>query len=105
MQRNRKCCIIKRQGAGNAQNEKGRKSMKRLTCAVVGYGDRGGIYCRYALEKPEELELIAAVDPSEVKRKEAQKKYSLKDEALFASLEEFLESGIKCDFVINATMD
>jgi len=38
--------------------------MKKLTAVVVGFGQRGERYCDYALEKPNELEIVAVADAS-----------------------------------------
>lgn len=79
--------------------------MKKLKCVVLGYGDRGTRYAEYARVAPDELEVIGVIDPNPVKRNNAKIKFSLKDEMLFENLDSFLSAGIKCDFVINSTMD
>ena len=79
--------------------------MKKLYAVVVGYGNRGQVYADYALQEPEEFGISAIVDPNEFKLQEAKMRYGLSDESLFRSLEEFAASNIKCDFVINSTMD
>lgn len=73
--------------------------------AIVGYGNRGQVYASYALDLPDEFGVAAVIDPNDFKLKEAQEKHNLPKERLFHSFDEFLNSGIKCDFVINATMD
>ena len=35
--------------------------MKKLSCAVLGYGNRGEIYAKYANACPNELSVIAAI--------------------------------------------
>ena len=79
--------------------------MRKLTCAVVGYGNRGEIYTRYAKNCPDELSVVAAVDLSEFRLSLAKQAFDLPDDRLFSSLDDCLAGGIKCDFVINATMD
>ncbi len=79
--------------------------MKKLNCVLVGAGNRGTVYADYSLERPEELRVIAVVEPSDIRRQAAKERYSLDDTAVFASLDEFLNKKIPCDFVINATMD
>ena len=79
--------------------------MKKLKAVVLGYGDRGSRYANYAINQPEELEIVGVIDPSELKRAEAKEKFCLTEEVLYASLEDFLIKKIKCDLVINATMD
>ena len=79
--------------------------MKKLTCAVLGYGNRGEIYAKYANAVPEELSVIAAIDPSDFRLGLAKAAHGIADNMLFKSLDDFIASGVKCDFVINGTMD
>lgn len=79
--------------------------MKKLKAVLVGAGNRGCVYSDYALENPNELEIIAVVDPLELHRTEAGERYGIPADRRFADLADFLETKIKCDFVINATMD
>ena len=79
--------------------------MEKKTCAILGYGDRSSKYSKYALDYPEELEVIAVIDVAEHKLKKAKEVFNLNDDKLFTSLDEFLSKDIKCDFVINGTMD
>ena len=79
--------------------------LKKIKAVVVGYGDRGSVYANYATIHPEEMEIIAVVEPVEFKRKAAQKKFGFADDRMFADLEDFLKAKIECDIVINATMD
>ena len=78
---------------------------KKLWGVVVGYGNRGQVYADYSFDRPEEFGVAAIVDPNPFKLKEAQKRYGLSDDRLFATFEEFLVAKVPCDFVINATMD
>lgn len=79
--------------------------MEKKTCAILGYGDRSSKYSKYALDYPEELEVIAVIDVAEHKLKKAKEIFGLNDDKLFYSLDEFLSKNIACDFVINGTMD
>ena len=49
--------------------------MRRITCAIVGLGNRGNdIYGHYQFVKPEEMQVVAVADP--IKRSEKKlKKY------------------------------
>ena len=78
---------------------------KKIWVVVVGYGNRGQVYADYSIDEPNELGIAAIVDPNDFKLQEAKKRYGLSDESLFHNFEEFVKSGIKCDLVINATMD
>ena len=79
--------------------------MKKKTCAILGYGDRSSKYSKYALDYPEELEVVAVIDISKHKLDLAKETFNLSEDKLFNSLDDFLSKDIKCDFVINGTMD
>ena len=79
--------------------------MKKLKAALLGAGNRGQIYCDYALTCPNELEIVSVVDINPFKMNEAGDKYGIKKEMRFLSLDEFIKANVECDFVVNATMD
>lgn len=79
--------------------------MKKIKAAIVGYGNRGYMYSRYAVSNPERLEIVAVCDHDSVKLQLAKKEFSLPDDMMFCDLESFLAAKIECDVVINATMD
>lgn len=77
--------------------------MKQIKAAVIGCGDRGKIYADYSLKYPDELKITAVVDTSASRLAAAQQRYGA--EYAFLSLDEFLAADVKCDMVINATLD
>ena len=79
--------------------------MNKKFCVILGYGDRSEKYSDYAFSHPEELQVIAVIDIAKHKLEKAKKVFGLDHGMLFNSLDEFLAKGIKCDFVINGTMD
>ena len=79
--------------------------MKKVSVVVIGFGDRGDIYAKYALSEPDKMQVVAVVDPSKDRLNLAKKKHSLKDEQLFENVDDFVKSGIRADLIINATMD
>lgn len=79
--------------------------MKKLTAVLVGAGNRGCVYSDYMLVCPEELEIIGVVEPNDVRREAAAKRYHISENFVFSSLDDFLAKKIACDFIINATMD
>lgn len=79
--------------------------MKKIQIVVLGYGDRSSRYADYATIHPEQAEVIGVIDVVPHKLKEAQAKFNLPDDALYNSLDEFLAKDVKCDVVINGTMD
>lgn len=84
---------------------KQKNTFKKIKTVIVGYGNRGQVYADYSLDCPEQLEVVAVVEPNPFKLNEAKERYKLSDNALFTSLDRFLERKIACDFVVNATMD
>lgn len=79
--------------------------MKKLTAALVGAGNRGCVYADYSLVEPEELAIVAVIDPDDVHRNEAGDRYGVPQDKRFVDVDDFLAEKIDCDFVINATMD
>lgn len=79
--------------------------MKKIKCAILGYGDRAFCYSKYAFTNPEELEIVAVIDPNPVKLEMAKERFGLSEDMLFENLDAFLEKEISCEAVINATMD
>lgn len=79
--------------------------MKRIEAVILGYGDRSDKYAEYSLINPTEMSIIAVIDIEKYKLQKAKEKFDLPNEALFESLEAFLAKKIKCDVVINGTMD
>lgn len=80
-------------------------SKRQITVMIVGYGDRGHAYTKYALTHPEHMKVVAAVEPDEARREEACRTFSIPRERCFSCLEEALSQGRIADAVINATMD
>ncbi len=79
--------------------------MKKIKAAILGYGDRSYWYSQYAFDRPDELEIIAVIDVNAFKLQRAKERFSLGDDMLFDCLEDFLAKDIRCDVVINGTMD
>lgn len=79
--------------------------MKKISCVILGYGDRSSCYAEYAKLKSDELEIIGVIDINELKRRQGKEAFSLQNNQIFESLDDFLEADVKCDVVINGTMD
>ncbi len=79
--------------------------MKQLKAALVGAGNRGQVYSDYSLQRPDELKIISVIDVNEFRLKEVAEKYKVDKDMAFLSLDDFINAGIECDFVIDATMD
>lgn len=79
--------------------------MKKISCVILGYGDRSSRYAEYAKQTPDELEVVGIIDINELKRRQGKEAFNLKDNQIYESLEDFLKADVKCDVVINGTMD
>ena len=79
--------------------------MKKITCVILGFGDRSSCYAKYAKLECDELEIIGVIDINELKRRQGKEIFSLQNDQIFESLDQFLAADVKCDVVINGTMD
>ncbi len=79
--------------------------MKQITAAVIGFGDRAEIYSKYSLRYPDELKIVAVVEPRKFRRDYAKTLFNIPDERCFSNLEDFIACGKIADCVINGTMD
>ncbi len=77
----------------------------KIKTVVVGYGDRGSIYADYADKNPEELEIVAVVDPDPYRLGLAKAKFNLKDEQCITNFDDLIKMGKIADCAIVATMD
>ncbi len=75
-----------------------------MKLALIGAGQRGMIYTKYAYEKGG-ASIVAVVDKNAEKRKAAAKAYQIPDEFVFENVEELYRLGKIADAVVIATMD
>lgn len=78
---------------------------KQVTAVIVGAGHRGLCYAGYALSHPDELKIVAVVDPAEHRLAGAAKIHDIPKEMCFRSVEELIARPKLADAVINGTMD
>ena len=79
--------------------------MKKLTAIVAGYGSRGSRYASFAVQHPEQLEIVAVADPNPTRQKTAKELHSLDDSMVFDSWEQLAALPKVADFAIVATQD
>lgn len=79
--------------------------MKQLTASVLGFGDRSQIYSKYALKHPDQMKIVAIVEPNDIRRNLAKDLFHLAEEQCFSDYNQFIAKGKIADFVINGTMD
>jgi len=83
-----------------------KENRNKVSISVVGAGDRGkDSYALYALDYPNDLEIVAVAEPNEVKRKEFAKTHNIKEENIFSSWEDLLDCERLSDGIIIATQD
>ncbi len=77
--------------------------MKRQKLAVLGFGNRGGIYAQYATKFPDQFELVAAID------NDCGRIGKIRDISptvpVFYDYHDFLQAKIPCDIVAVCTQD
>lgn len=79
--------------------------MNPAKIVLVGAGNRGNLYCEYALRNPDRMQVVGVVEPNAIRRDKAKKVYNITDQCCFSSINNFLEEDIFADAVINGTMD
>jgi len=79
--------------------------MKKLSAVVVGFGGRGATYAKYAMEHPQELEILAVADPNPTRRETAAQRHGIPEEKLYTTWEELAAQPKMADFAILATQD
>ncbi len=78
---------------------------KQVTAIIVGCGHRARFYASYANDYPENLKIVAIVDPDDNVRELTKKEFSVPEEMCFSDMSEVLKLGKIADCVINGTMD
>lgn len=79
--------------------------MKKITAVVLGYGGRGATYARYAVEHPEELEIVAVAEPMQNKWETIRKSHNLSEDKVFSDWKDLAQQPKMADFAIIATQD
>ena len=80
--------------------------MKKLTAVILGYGGRGGVaYAPYAIQHPEELEIVAVAEPNPIRRETSRQRHNIPESGLFTTWEELAAQPRMADFAIVATQD
>lgn len=78
---------------------------EKIKAVVVGYGDRGSIYANYAIEAPDDLEIVGVCDIDPNRLAIAKNKFNLRDDQLFDDFEKLLKRGKIADAAFVTTMD
>lgn len=79
--------------------------MKKMTAIVIGYGMRGQIYSKYAVDNTNELEIVGVAEAEKSKRDLAKKLHNIPDNRLFDDWSEIVALPKMADFAIITTQD
>jgi predicted dehydrogenase len=77
----------------------------KLTAIIVGAGHRAFVYGEYALQHPDELEIVGVADPSPGRRARTMRWFNLKPAQSYESAAALAALPKCADFIINGTMD
>ena len=78
--------------------------MKPLTAVIVGCGHRSRVYAEIALKCPDQLKIVALVDPDKHVRDMCKELYGVPENMCFDDISQILPMGKIADCVINGTM-
>lgn len=79
--------------------------MKKITAVVVGFGSRGNAYASYALDHPQELEIVGVADSNPIRTNTAAEKFHVPAENIFQTWQDLLAQPKMADFAILSTQD
>lgn len=79
--------------------------MKKVTVAIIGAGLRGVNYLEYALQHPNELQVVAVAEPVVERRESFQARHSIPDDRCFENWDDFFAMPKLADAVLICTQD
>ena len=78
---------------------------KKITAIIVGAGHRSMLYSSYALDHPDDFEIVGVADPDPLRRSKAASVFGIPADRCFESAEDLAKQPKLADAVINGTMD
>ena len=78
---------------------------KPVTAIVCGAGNRGNVYGGYALEYPDQLDIIGVAEPIAIRNERYAKKHAIKEENRFNTWEDVFKKPKMADAIIITTPD
>ncbi|OZQ67320.1 oxidoreductase [Paenibacillus sp. VTT E-133280] len=79
--------------------------MKKVTVALIGAGLRGINYSEYAIQHPDELQVVAVAEPNAKRRNKFKARHKLADDMCFTHWDYFFASPKVADAVFICTQD
>jgi predicted dehydrogenase len=70
------------------------KSMHRVRLALIGAGDRGVVYGKYALDHPDDVSFVAVADPVAIRRAQFAAAHRIPVERQFPTWEDLLAQPV-----------
>lgn len=86
-------------------NPKHKVFEKPLTCIIIGAGNRGWGYSRYASSYPGEMTLVGIAEPVKIRQDKFKAEHNLEEKNIFNTWEDVFEKPKFADFVIISTWD
>ena len=79
--------------------------MRKITAIVLGYGSRGNIYSQYAIQHPDEFQVVGVAEPMEFRRNTAMNNLGIPAENVVADWHEFIARPKMADVALICTQD
>ena len=86
-------------------NPKHKDFDKPLTCIIIGAGNRGWGYSRYASNYPGEMTLVGIAEPVKIRQDKFKAEHNLEEKNIFDTWEDVFGKPKFADFVIISTWD
>ncbi|WP_309122027.1 Gfo/Idh/MocA family oxidoreductase [Paenibacillus sp.] len=79
--------------------------MKQVTAVVLGAGGRGRAYAQYALDFPNEMNIVAVAEPDETRRRTFAEMHGISEDRRFDDWETLLSQPRMADAILICTQD
>jgi len=84
---------------------KGVETLKKITAVLIGAGNRGVTYGKYALDNPYEIEFVAVAEPRDATRESFRKEHNIQEKSCYSTWEELLSLPKMADCILICTQD
>ncbi|MEO0724293.1 MAG: Gfo/Idh/MocA family oxidoreductase [Bacteroidota bacterium] len=81
------------------------KLQKKITGIVLGAGNRGNVYGNYAVDYPDQLDIVGVAEPIEIRNDRFAKKHNILDNHRFVTWEHVFDQPKFADTIIITTPD
>lgn len=76
-----------------------------ITCVVLGAGNRGNVYARYAQDHPDAMKIVGVAEPIPIRNERMAKQYNIPSNRRFTTWEHVFDQPKMADAVIITTPD